>query len=250
MTAHTKDLSARDPSLVGKVVVVTGSAGDLGHSITDQLSRAGAVTIGCDLAASSTVELCDVTDRGSVDALISTVLTRHGRLDALVACAGVVERCPATELPIDSWSRVIDINLTGAFNTAQAAAKAMSHSGGAIVFIGSWVGVSPARNLLSYCVSKAGIEMLARCLALELADRHIRVNVVAPGVVDAGVSSQIFREAPERRAAMEAAIPARRLAEVHDVTDCVEFLLSGRSAYVTGTTLLVDGGIHLAHAGG
>ncbi len=244
------EASQQDPSLAGKVVVVTGGAGDLGRSIGRRLERAGAIVIGCDVEPRPGVEACDVTDRDSVDSLISRVLDRHGSLDAMVAGAGVVERAAAIDIKEASWSRVIGINLTGAFHAAQSAARAMDGHGGSIVFIGSWIGVAPARDLMSYCVSKAGIDMLARCLALELAPSGIRVNVVAPGVVDAGVSAQIFREAPERRAAMEQVIPLGRLADAEDVSTCVEFLLSERSAYVTGTTLVVDGGIRLAHAGG
>ena len=237
-------------SLSGKVVVVTGGSGDLGRSIVERLGREGAVAVACDLSAGPGVEHCDVTDRQSVDALVARVRERHGVLDALVAGAGVVERSAAIDLDPASWSRVIDVNLNGAFHAAQAAARAMSEAGGSIVFIGSWIGAAPARDLMSYCVSKAGMEMLARCLALELAGRHIRVNVVAPGVVEAGVSAQIFREAPERRAAMEEVIPLGRLADPDDVSACVEFLLSEQAAYVTGATIVVDGGIRLAHAGG
>ncbi len=237
-------------SLLGKVVVVTGGSGDLGRSMVARLAGNGAVAVACDLVAGPGVEQCDVTDRQSVDAFMAGVIERHGALDALVAGAGVVERSAAIDLDPASWSRVLDVNLNGAFHAAQAAARVMGEAGGSIVFIGSWIGVAPARDLMSYCVSKAGMEMLARCLALELAGRRIRVNVVAPGVVEAGVSAQIFREAPERRVAMEQVIPLGRLADPDDVSGCVEFLLSEESAYVTGATLVVDGGIRLAHAGG
>lgn len=249
MTAATRQ-SATGGSLGGKVIGVTGASGDLGRSIAARLERAGAIAVGCDLREDAGVEGCNVTDRASIDGYVKRILEHHGRLDAMVAGAGVVERSPAIDLEEASWSRVIGVNLTGAFHTAQSAARAMGERGGSIVFIGSWIGVAPARNLMSYCVSKAGIDMLARCLALELAPRGIRVNVVAPGVVEAGVSAQIFREAPERRREMEQVIPIGRLSQPDDVSDCVEFLLSERSSYVTGTTLVVDGGIRLAHAGG
>ena len=243
-------LEGEGRSLSGKVVVVTGGAGDLGRSIVQRLERAGAIAIGCDVVAGPGVEQCDVTDRGSVDELVHGVVERYGALHAMVAGAGVVERAAAIDLKPSSWSRVIGINLTGAFHAAQSAARVMGDEGGSIVFIGSWIGSAPARDLMSYCVSKAGMDMMARCLALELAPRKVRVNVVAPGVVEAGVSAQIFREAPDRRSAMEAVIPLGRLAEPDDVSSCVEFLLSGSSSYVTGASLVVDGGIRLAHAGG
>lgn len=237
-------------SLEGKVVVVTGGAGDLGRSILARLEDRGAIVVGCDVVAGPGIEHCDVTDRESVEVLFDKVTSRHGRLDGLVAGAGVVERAAAIELEPASWSRVLGINLTGSFHSAQSAARQMGEEGGSIVFIGSWIGAAPARDLMSYCVSKAGIDMLAKCLALELAPRGIRVNVVAPGVVEAGVSAQIFREAPERRQAMEQVIPLGRLSQSEDVAGCVEFLLGEASSYVTGATLVVDGGIRLAHAGG
>lgn len=248
MTRATGQAASRP--LEGKVVAVTGGAGDIGRSILTRLERAGAIAIGCDIDAGQGIERCDVTDRTSVDSFVEKVLTRHGCLDGMVAGAGVVERSAAIELDEASWSRVLGINLTGAFHAAQAGALAMEGRGGSIVFIGSWIGVAPARDLMSYCVSKAGIEMLARCLALELAPHAVRVNVVAPGVVEAGVSAQIFREAPERRREMEQVIPIGRLSQPEDVSSCVEFLLSEQASYVTGTTLVVDGGIRLAHAGG
>ena len=120
----------------------------------------------------------------------------------------------------------------------------------AVLFIGSWIGANAARGLLPYCVSKAGLDMLAQCLALELAPHGIRVNVVAPGVVDAGVSAQIFRDIPARRQAMEAVIPLGTLGTAEQVADAVAYLLSDAAEYITGTTLVVDGGIRLAHAGG
>lgn len=240
---------AADLSLSGKVVIVTGGGGDLGRAILERLTRAGAVAIGCDVALTE-AERCDVTDRAGIDGFVSSVLRRHGRLDGVVAGAAVVERAGVLELDADSWSRVLDVNLTGVFHTAQSAALAMQGRGGSIVLLGSWIGAAAARDLMSYCVSKAGIEMLSRCMALELAEAGIRVNVVAPGVIDAGVSAQIFREAPERREAMERVIPVGRLGVGQDVAACVEFLLSESSAYVTGATLVVDGGIRLAHAGG
>ncbi len=248
MTKATSRSASRP--LDGKVVAVTGGAGDLGRSIICRLENAGAVVVGCDITEGQRMEHCDVTDRASVDRFVRGVLERHGSLHAMVAGAGVVERSAAIDLDAASWSRVIGINLTGAFHAAQAAARAMDGSGGSIVFIGSWIGVAPARDLMSYCVSKAGIDMLAKSMALELAPRGIRVNVVAPGVVEAGVSAQIFQEAPERRRAMEQVIPIGRLCQPEEISSCVEFLLSEQASYVTGATLVVDGGIRLAHAGG
>jgi NAD(P)-dependent dehydrogenase (short-subunit alcohol dehydrogenase family) len=240
--------------LEGQVVLVTGAAGDLGSAICAELVGRRATVTGSDsrrpggwiAGRTGSFELCDVVDRRQVDRLVGRVLARHGRIDGLVAAAGVTRRQPALDVDAAGWDDVLAVNLTGAFHAAQSAARAMAAAGGGrIVLIGSWVGRHPSRGLLPYCVSKAGLDMLCRCLALELADRHIRVNLVAPGVIDAGVSAQIFREVPGRRAELEEVVPLGRLGEPADVAGCVAFLLSDASAYVTGATLVVDGGIRL-----
>src|ERR1700727_3900754 len=100
-----------------------------------------------------------------------------------------------------------------------------------MAFVGSWIGAAAARGLMPYSVSKAGLNMLAQCLALELAPHGIRVNVVAPGVVDAGVSAQIFRDVPERRKAMEDIIPLGSLGRSEQVADAVAYLLSDAAEY-------------------
>lgn len=235
-----------------KIVVVTGGAGDLGSAIARELRASGIEAVPADIVPAAGVEHCDVTDRASVDDLVARVLARWGRLDGLVVGAGIATRAGVLDVAPSDWRHVLDVNLTGAFHCAQAVARAMvaAGHGGSIVFVGSWIGTWPATALLPYSVSKAGVDMLARCLALELAGFGIRVNVVAPGVIDAGVSAQIFREAPERRSQMEAVIPAGRLGTACDVATTVAFFFQEGASYVTGANLVVDGGIALAHAGG
>ena len=137
----------------------------------------------------------------------------------------------------DEWTQVLDVNLDGAFHVAQEAAAAMvrQERPGVLLFSGSWVGEVPSRGLLPYCVSKAGVQMLARCLALELAPHGIRANVVAPGVLDAGVSAQIFRAFPERRAPFQKIVPLGTLGTAEQVADAFVFLASDAAAYITGT---------------
>jgi NAD(P)-dependent dehydrogenase (short-subunit alcohol dehydrogenase family) len=239
----------------GQVVMVTGAAGDLGRTICAELSSLGATVVGSDRRQPNEwVEgedgagfvLCDVTDRGQVDELVRQTLQSYGRVDGMVAAAGIVHRQDVLDVDPGTWDEVLGVNLTGAFHSAQAAAWAMVRGGGGrIVLIGSWIGRYPSRGLLSYCVSKAGLDMLCRCLALELAEHHVRVNLVAPGVIDAGVSAQIFRQMPERREEMASVVPLGRLGEPSDVAACVAFLLSDRSGYMTGSSMVVDGGIRL-----
>jgi NAD(P)-dependent dehydrogenase (short-subunit alcohol dehydrogenase family) len=241
-----------------RVFLVTGARGDIGKALVSGLRARGATVAASDVAGNPDSETdddylpADVRSPQDVDRLLAQTMERHGRIDGLVAAAGVVHWATALEITREQWRHVLEVNLEGAFLTAQAVGRelARARQKGAIVFVGSWIGSAPANGLLPYCVSKAGIDMLAQCLALELAPHGIRVNVVAPGVVDAGVSAQIFRDVPERRKALEDVIPLGTLGRPEQVADAVAYLLSDAAEYVTGTTLTVDGGIRLAHAGG
>lgn len=250
-----------------RVFLVTGAGGDIGRALVAGLCARGARVAASDVLdqargdalfheAAEAAEACyfqaDVRRPEDVDALLAAAIDRYRRIDGLVAAAGVAHWATALEQTYEQWRHVLDVNLEGAYLTARAVSRELIRTGqrGAIAFIGSWIGTAAARGLLPYCVSKAGLDMLAQCLALELAPHGVRVNVVAPGVVDAGVSAQIFREVPARRQAMEAVIPLGRLGRPEQVADAVAYLLSDAAEYVTGTTLVVDGGIRLAHAGG
>jgi NAD(P)-dependent dehydrogenase (short-subunit alcohol dehydrogenase family) len=259
--------------LAERVFLVTGAGGDIGRALVSELCTRGARVAASDVldqAAGEALFQAPAADSGAVDApgvsyfqadvrspedvdsLLAAVIERYGRIDGLVAAAGVAHWATALEQTYDQWRHVLDVNLEGAYLAAQAVSRELVRAGrpGAIAFVGSWIGSAAARGLLPYCVSKAGLDMLAQCLALELAPHGIRVNVVAPGVVDAGVSAQIFREIPARRKEMEAVIPLGSLGRPEQVADAVAYLLSDAAGYITGTTLVVDGGIRLAHAGG
>lgn len=250
-----------------RVFLVTGAGGDIGRALVSGLRRRGARVAASDVfdqaggealfhEAADTAEVCyfqaDVRRPEDVDGLVAAVVERYRGIDGLVAAAGVAHWATALEQTYEQWRHVLDVNLEGSYLAARAVSRELVRTGrrGAIAFVGSWIGTAAARGLLPYCVSKAGLDMLAQCLALELAPHGIRVNVVAPGIVDAGVSAQIFRDIPARRQAMEAAIPLGRLGQPEQVADAVAYLLSDAADYVTGTTLVVDGGIRLAHAGG
>lgn len=249
-------------TLKGKVILVTGALGDLGSAIVENVCAEGATVLATDLLPdgdptvvqdnSAAYLSCDVRNHADILRVVQFAVASYGRIDALVAAAGTVKRATPLDISPGDWDAQLETNLRGSFLTAQAVAQTMVARGvpGSIIFLGSWIGKSPARGMLPYCVSKAGIDMIARCLALELGGSNIRVNVVAPGVVDAGVSAQIFRELPERKNELAAVVPLGTLGTSREVADAVRFLLSGSASYVTGTTLVVDGGIRLSHAGG
>jgi NAD(P)-dependent dehydrogenase (short-subunit alcohol dehydrogenase family) len=256
--------------LADRVFLVTGAGGDIGRALVSGLCARGARVAASDVLGQAEGEAlfradaqatgvpevsyfpADVRSPHDLDGMLAGATQRYGRIDGLVAAAGVAHWAAALEQSHEQWQHVLEVNLEGAFLAAQAVGRELVSTGrrGAITFIGSWIGAAAARGLLPYCVSKAGLDMLAQCLALELAPHGIRVNVVAPGVVDAGVSAQIFREVPARRQAMEAVIPLGRLGRPGQVEAAVAYLLSDAAEYITGTTLVVDGGIRLAHAGG
>ena len=247
--------------LQGRVVVITGGCGDIGRATAAAFAREGARVILVDLLSPGEARAaldaagvgtfvyirCDVRDRAAVRDMIAAVESRYGGPDVAIANAGITRSTPALAVSQDEWTHVLDVNLDGAFHVAQEAAAAMvrQERPRVLLFSGSWVGDVPSRGLLPYCVSKAGVQMLARCLALELAPHGIRANVVAPGVLDAGVSAQIFREFPERRAPFQKIVPLGTLGTAEQVADAFVFLASNAAAYITGTTLLVDGGASL-----
>ena len=224
--------------LAGHSVLITGGCGDIGRATALACVREGALRVTAvdlpvalaarpfDADSGIFTEACDVVDRAAVAALFERLEQSRAVPDVVIVNAGVVESAPALELTAQIWQRTLDVNLSGGFNVAQLAAQAMVRLGyrGVLLFTGSWVGEVPSRNIMPYCVSKAGLQMLARCLALELAPHGIRANVVAPGVLDAGVSAQIFRQFPERRAPFEAMIPLGTLGTADQVADALVFL--------------------------
>ena len=189
----------------------------------------------------------DVTQPEAVAAFADEAATRFGGIDVCVGNAGIVERGRLIDLPIDAWRRTLDVNLTGCFLTAQAAARVMRRGGrgGHIILISSWVQDVPKENIGAYCASKGGLKMLAKCLALELGPEQIRVNLVAPGFVDAGLTGQNLKQHPERRSVIEGSIPLGTLISTADLARAVRMLCSEEAGYITGTTLLVDGGSSL-----
>ena len=249
----------------GRSALITGACGDIGSALAAEFTHSGGVTrlalcdlIGPEEAAGrfqslipDGIELlyrqADVTDADAVARFVGEAAAQFGGLDICIGNAGIVERGLLIDLPVDDWRRTLDVNLTGCFLVAQAAARAMTRAGrgGHIIFISSWVQDVPRETIGAYCASKSGLKMLAKCLALELGPVGIRVNLVAPGFVDAGLTGQNLRNLPERRAGMEASIPLGRLTSAAEVARAVRMLASDEAGYMTGSTLLVDGGSSL-----
>lgn len=247
------DAFPRGGDVNGKRVVLTGASRGLGRLLAHAFSHAGArlTLVARDEDAlkavaaelSGPVQVCagDVTDERFNEHVADAAVAEWGGLDVWIANAGispVVGGPRATEPAV--WREVIDVNLTGAFLGARAAARVMGE-GGRIVFSGSVLGERPRRGLSAYSASKAAVVGLAKALALDLADVGITVNVVAPGWFDSPLAEG-FRRNPELEAAVLGHSAQRRWGSATDLAGAYEFLASDAAAFVTGTVLTVDGG--------
>jgi NAD(P)-dependent dehydrogenase (short-subunit alcohol dehydrogenase family) len=198
--------------------------------------------------------VCDSADRESINAMLAKVRGRAGRIDVAIGNAALVYNEPFLDLDPEHWQATLDLNLTGQFHFGQAAARIMvrqkavkipdSRRGirGKIIFNGSWVGEMPWAEGCSYAVAKAGLRTMVKAMANELAAHGVRVNVMAPGIVMAGLSRQCYENDPKFGPRTQSVIPLREFGTVEQCADAFLFLACGESDYITGATLLVDGG--------
>lgn len=238
----------------GKVVVVTGGARGLGLAIGERFAQEGATVVLADLDAEQLARaatglgaghvVCDVTERGSVQALVDETVARHGRLDVFVANAGIAGGMGSfLEVTDDAWQRVIDVNLTGVFLCDQIAARQLvaQGTGGSIINMSSIMGRAPHPQVVAYGASKAGVISLTRTAALTLAPHGIRVNAIGPGFMETRLTDPV-RSDPETAASVEAQVALGRFGAASEVGDAALFLASDQASYVTGQVLYVDGG--------
>ena len=216
--------------LAGKRVVVTGGTSGIGEATVRRFRDEGAHVFS--LALDGEIE-CDVADREQV----SAAFERVGDLDVLVANAGISIRRPFLEIREEDWRRVLDVNLTGVFHCAQEAARRMDD--GVILMTASTNGLSGHENYAGYNASKAGVILLARTMARELAPR-IRVNAVCPGYVLTPMQRAEYSD--EMLAAVNERIPLKRHAEPEEIAALFAFLASDDARYITGAVLAIDGG--------
>ena len=238
-------MTARDLEELG--IAITGAAGDIGFAMARELTERGARVTVIDKAPAEQADWdyvqADVVDREAVDAALGAI----DPLDVAIGNAGIVESAPFLEVTPEQWRAHLDVNLTGCFNVGQAAARLMVERGrpGRILFTGSWVGEVPWPDIAAYCVSKAGVRMLARSMARELAEHGIRVNVVAPGIVWAGMARRQFETDPAYARRASGVVPLGEFGTPEQVAKAAAFLCSPDADYITGATLLVDGGASL-----
>ncbi len=246
-------------SLAGKTAIVTGGRRGIGRAIALALAEAGADIALADrviddgaleavaeevkkLGRRSLAIQTDITQKADVDNLVRKTVAEFGTIDILVNNAAMNIRAPLLELEEKGWDRVIDTDLKGYYLCSQAAGKIMvKQKRGNIINIASTAAVDTTPQMGAYSVAKTGVVMLTRMLALELAEYNIRVNAVAPSIVKTKFSQPLWDD-PKTLKQIESEIPLGRLAEPEDIAGPVLFLASEASAYITGHTLVVDGG--------
>jgi len=244
--------------LQGKVALVTGGARGIGLAVTKALAAEGAIPVIADineqgarealgtLGASDGLALgVNVADEASVNAMVEAIVARYGRIDILVNNAGIGGNTPFLDIKLEEWNRTIAINLTGAFLVAQACAREMvKHGSGKIINIASLSGQRGGHGRGAYGAAKAGLELLTKVMAVELAEFGINVNNIAPGAIETEMAK--FAHDQATRAAYNYLIPMTRYGTPEEIADAAVFLSSDESRYIHGHTLNVDGGFRAA----
>ncbi len=243
--------------LDGQVALVTGAARGIGRAVARRLARGGAVVVCADCeAADETVKLVveevhgraeaialDVTDGAAAAEAVRALVERHARLDILVNNAGITRDQLLVRLKPEDWQLVLTVNLTGAFNLSQAAAKVMMRQrSGRIINVASVIGLMGNAGQCSYAASKAGLIGLTKSLARELGSRNVTVNAVAPGFIQTAMTAGLDEK---QRAALLAAIAIPRLGEPEDIAEAIAFLAGPGASYITGVVLNVSGGLYM-----
>jgi glucose 1-dehydrogenase len=266
---RAQDEWSPDRPLAGQRALVTGAGTGIGAAIARQLASAGAsvavnyrasrdaayaVVEGIVRTGGTAVALeADVSDEAAVDALFAALARELGGIDILVNNAGIQRDAPLVDLSAADWRAVLDVNLTGQFLCARAAARAFLAAGGArdrsaaagkIVCISSVHDVIPWAGHVNYAVAKAGVAMLVKTLAQELAPERIRVNGISPGAIRTAINRAAWKT-PAAAAALTGLIPYGRIGEPDDVARAAVWLASDRADYVNGAMLYVDGGMTL-----
>ena len=246
--------------LENKVAIITGGDTGIGEAITTCFAKEGARVVidyrGDRAPATQLVNEienfggeahavdADVTIPGDVDRLIEEAVSRFGGVDIIVNTAGVEEQHPFLEMPLESWNKVISVNLTGPWLCSQAAAKQMVRQkrGGRIINISSVHEELTMPTNAPYCASKGGLRMLMRTIAVELAPYGITVNDVCPGAVDTPMDERLKHE-PRKYQALLDEIPLHRMAKPAEIASLCAYLASDDGAYITGSSYIVDGGM-------
>jgi NAD(P)-dependent dehydrogenase (short-subunit alcohol dehydrogenase family) len=238
---------------VSSTICVVGAGGGIGEAVVRHVGAMPGTQLLCmDLpgegldnaaaAAGGQAFAVDLRDEASVRSAVAGARERHGKLDGLVLCSGIVDATPIAQLTLARWQEVQAVNLTGFFLVLRESLEWL-RDGGRIVLLGSLAArTGGVLTGAAYAASKAGLEGLAKALARELAPRSITVNCVAPGGVD---TPMLRQHSAERRAAMAASTPLRRMAQADEIAGTIAYLLGPHAGFVTGAVIPVNGGIRM-----
>jgi glucose 1-dehydrogenase len=255
-------------SRIGKVAVVTGSSKGIGRAIATAFANSGnysgivvngrkkdeAERVANEVRAMGKCDSAAITADVSLESdcikLIDETIRRFGKIDVLVNNAGIQQEVPFEQTSRDVWQRIIDVDLTGPFLCSREAVKHMKkQNGGCIVNVSSVHQEIPKPFYVAYAAAKAGIKMMTRTMALELARYNIRVNAVAPGAIETDMNRELKMDEFELGKVLKR-IPLERIGTTQEVANIVEFLASDKASYVTGSIYFVDGGMTLYPAFG
>lgn len=241
----------------GEIALVTGASRGIGAAIADTLAARGATVIGTATSEPGAVAIgerlaafgghgrvLDVADGAAIDALVEAIAKEIGSISILVNNAGITRDNLLLRMKEEDWRAILDTNLTSVFRASKAVMRGMMKARqGRIISIASVIGVTGNAGQANYAAAKAGIIGFSKSLAREIGSRNVTVNVVAPGFIE----TDMTRDLPEdAKAAMQADIALGRLGQAQDVAEAVAFLASPAAAYITGETLHVNGGMHMA----
>jgi 3-oxoacyl-[acyl-carrier protein] reductase len=253
--------------LTGRVALVTGAGSGIGRTTAEVLAAAGATVVCADVAAERAAEtaraisedegraesaVVDVAQRGALETLVGHITARHGGLHVMCNIAGIMIDSSIIDVDPDEFDRILSVNLKGVLYGCQAAGKVMvAQGGGSIINMSSTAVLAPSPGIGPYAICKAGVAQLTKSMAVEVGERGVRVNTVAPGFVPTNMTARYYTgpDGTEDVALKEAVlkpmaryVPLRRVGETTDIAYCVLYLASDASSYVTGQMISPNGG--------
>ncbi|KAB1664180.1 SDR family NAD(P)-dependent oxidoreductase [Pseudoclavibacter sp. CFCC 13611] len=256
MNENSQDTSTTHASDEAPVVAITGGASGIGFAVAQRWAAEGGRAVLLDLNPDGLKQACaelgeaargvqtDVTDDASITAAYDSIAHIEGRLDAVVNCAGVSRPAPSDEISDTQFCSLIDIHINGSQRSSRAAYRLLSESPrAAIVNLSSVAAQTGMPQRAAYCAGKAGIEGLTRALAVEWARAGIRVNAVAPGYIRTALTDGLIEQGKLRVDRIVARTPMGRLGEPSEICEVIDFLLSPRASFITGQSIVADGGL-------
>jgi 3-oxoacyl-[acyl-carrier protein] reductase len=254
--------------LAGKVVAITGGAGDIGLATAQRLSEEGAFTYlldvvevetgnqRCSEAKAAGYYLCSQTDRNALETVLPKIVSRHGRLDVVILNAAKTSAAGIADMDMTEWREIIDLNLNGPVECSQVAVRLMlgqQHDPGGvrgrILFTGTQCQERPEHGGVAYQVSKRALQRFMEQLAYDYAGEGVRANMVVPGILNAGLTRRVvLRARPEMKSILLARIPVGEFGTAEQVAAAYAYLCSSDTDYMTGASLTIDGGCVLGRA--